>query len=27
VALINTAANLSMPEHGPSVMRSGRYDR
>jgi hypothetical protein len=25
VALINTAANLSMAEHGPSVMRSGRY--
>ncbi len=25
VALINTAANLSMPEHGPSAMRSGRY--
>jgi GH15 family glucan-1,4-alpha-glucosidase len=27
VALINTAANLSMPEHGPSVMRTGRYGR
>jgi GH15 family glucan-1,4-alpha-glucosidase len=25
VALINTAANLSMAEHGPSVMRSRRY--
>ena len=25
VALINTAANLSMPEHGPSAMRSRRY--
>jgi GH15 family glucan-1,4-alpha-glucosidase len=26
VALINTAANLSMGEHGPSAMRSRRYD-
>jgi GH15 family glucan-1,4-alpha-glucosidase len=26
VALINTAANLSMAEHGPSMMRSHRYD-
>ena len=25
VALINTAANLSMGEHGPSAMRSRRY--
>ncbi len=25
VALINTAANLSMAEHGPSAMRSRRY--
>jgi GH15 family glucan-1,4-alpha-glucosidase len=25
VALINTAANLSMADHGPSVMRSRRY--
>ena len=25
VALINTAANLSMAEHGPSMMRSRRY--
>ena len=25
VALINTAANISMAEHGPSVMRSRRY--
>jgi GH15 family glucan-1,4-alpha-glucosidase len=25
VSLINTAANLSMPEHGPSAMRSRRY--
>jgi GH15 family glucan-1,4-alpha-glucosidase len=25
VALINTAANLSMAEHGPSVLRSRRY--
>jgi GH15 family glucan-1,4-alpha-glucosidase len=27
VALINTAANLSMAEHGPTVMRSRRYGR
>ena len=27
VALINTAANLSMAEHGPSMMRSRRYSR
>ena len=27
VALINTAANLSMAEHGPSVMRSRRHGR
>jgi hypothetical protein len=26
VALINTAANLSMAEHGPSAMRSRRHD-
>jgi GH15 family glucan-1,4-alpha-glucosidase len=26
VALINSAANLSMGEHGPSVMRSRRYE-
>ena len=27
VALINTAANLSMAKHGPSVMRSRRDGR
>jgi GH15 family glucan-1,4-alpha-glucosidase len=27
VALINTAANLSLAEHGPSAMRSGRYGK